>query len=48
MPQLVPFYFMNLITFGIIVITIALLFAAPILLPAILRTLIARIIITKI
>lgn len=47
MPQLVPFYFLNLLTFGIIAITFLLYFVATILLPNILRLLIARIIIVK-
>lgn len=47
MPQLVPFYFLNLLTFGIIAITFLLYFVSTILLPNILRLLIARIIIVK-
>lgn len=47
MPQLVPFYFLNLLTFGIITISILLYFASTKLLPAILRLLVARILIVK-
>lgn len=47
MPQLVPFYFLNLLTFGILALTLLLYFVSTILLPNILRLLIARIIIVK-
>lgn len=47
MPQLVPFYFLNLLTFGILALAFLLYFVSTILLPNILRLLIARIIIVK-
>ncbi|CAK9442410.1 unnamed protein product (mitochondrion) [Lodderomyces beijingensis] len=47
MPQLIPFYFMNLLTGGILGISILLYYVATILLPNILRLLIARNIIVK-
>lgn len=47
MPQLVPFYFLNLLTFGILTISILLYFVSTKLLPSILRLLIARILIIK-
>ncbi|YP_004021593.1 Atp8p (mitochondrion) [Candida jiufengensis] len=47
MPQLVPFYFMNLLTGGVLAISLVLYFVATILLPNILRLLIARNMIVK-
>ena len=47
MPQLVPFYFMNLLTGGILAISLLLYFVATYLVPNILRLLIARNIIIK-
>lgn len=47
MPQLVPFYFMNLLTFGILAISIILFVVSTYILPEIIRLLIARMIIVK-
>lgn len=47
MPQLVPFYFLNLLTFGIIAIAVLLYVVSTIILPNILRLLVARILIAK-
>jgi len=47
MPQLVPFYFMNLLTFGILAISIILFIVSTYILPEIIRLLIARMIIVK-
>ena len=47
MPQLVPFYFLNLLTFGILAIALLLFFISTLILPNILRLLIARILIVK-
>ena len=47
MPQLVPFYFLNLLTFGILAISILLYLVSTIILPNILRLLVARTLITK-
>lgn len=47
MPQLVPFYFMNLLTFGILAIVVLLYIISTIILPNILKLLIARTIIVK-
>ncbi|CAH2356105.1 ATP synthase protein 8 (mitochondrion) [[Candida] railenensis] len=47
MPQLVPFYFMNLLTFGILAISIILFVVSTYILPEIMRLLIARMIIVK-
>lgn len=47
MPQLVPFYFLNLLTFGIIAIAFLLIVISTYILPNILRLLIARILIVK-
>lgn len=47
MPQLVPFYFLNLLTFGILAIALLLFFVSTLILPNILRLLIARILIVK-
>lgn len=47
MPQLVPFYFLNLLTFGILAIGILLYLISTILLPNIVRLLLARTIIVK-
>jgi F-type H+-transporting ATPase subunit 8 len=47
MPQLVPFYFLNLLTFGIIALSILLYIISTTILPNILRLLIARILIIK-
>lgn len=47
MPQLVPFYFMNLLTFGILGLSIILFIVSTRILPEILRLLVARMIIVK-
>jgi len=47
MPQLVPFYFMNLLTFGILSISLILYIVSTYILPEIIRLLIARMIIVK-
>lgn len=47
MPQLVPFYFLHLLTFGILILTILIYITSKYLLPNILRLLIARILIIK-
>ncbi|CAN3377468.1 ATP synthase F0 subunit 8 (mitochondrion) [Diutina rugosa] len=47
MPQLVPFYFLNLLIFGILALGILIYFVSTILLPNILRLLLARTIIVK-
>nr|YP_004733530.1 ATP synthase subunit 8 [Candida frijolesensis]YP_008475187.1 ATP synthase F0 subunit 8 [Candida labiduridarum]ADK72543.1 ATP synthase subunit 8 [Candida frijolesensis]AGS44499.1 ATP synthase F0 subunit 8 [Candida labiduridarum] len=48
MPQLIPFYWMNLLSFGILALSILLYLTATIILPNILRLLIARSIIIRI
>nr|YP_003434279.1 ATP synthase subunit 8 [Candida sojae]ABO27145.1 ATP synthase subunit 8 [Candida sojae] len=48
MPQLVPFYWMNLLTGGIIGISLLLYIVATIILPNILRLLVARAIIVRV
>lgn len=48
MPQLVPFYFMNLLTWGVAIISIVVYIVSTIILPNILRLLIARNIIIRI
>nr|YP_008474915.1 ATP synthase F0 subunit 8 [Candida tetrigidarum]AGS44171.1 ATP synthase F0 subunit 8 [Candida tetrigidarum] len=48
MPQLIPFYWMNLLTGGILVISLLIYLSATIILPNILRLLIARSIIIRI
>lgn len=47
MPQLVPFYFLNLLTFGILALTLLIYFVSTLILPNILRLLLARTIIVK-
>lgn len=47
MPQLIPFYFMNLLTFGIITISILVYLVSTRVLPQILKLLIARMLIIK-
>uniref|UniRef100_A0A291F811 ATP synthase protein 8 n=1 Tax=[Candida] psychrophila TaxID=45577 RepID=A0A291F811_9ASCO len=47
MPQLVPFYFTNLLTFGILAMSMLLYLISTIVLPNILRLLVARTTITK-
>ncbi|YP_008475034.1 ATP synthase F0 subunit 8 (mitochondrion) [Candida oxycetoniae] len=47
MPQLVPFYFMNLLTGGILILSLIIYIVATIILPNILRLLVARTIIIK-
>lgn len=47
MPQLVPFYFMNLLTFGILSISLLLYIVSTRILPEIIKLLIARMIIVK-
>nr|YP_008474854.1 ATP synthase F0 subunit 8 [Candida buenavistaensis]AGS44074.1 ATP synthase F0 subunit 8 [Candida buenavistaensis] len=48
MPQLVPFYWMNLLTTGIAAFTILIYISSTIILPNILRLLIARSIIVRV
>lgn len=47
MPQLIPFYFMNLLTFGIILISLLVYLVSTRILPQILKLLIARMLIVK-
>ncbi|YP_001621425.1 ATPase subunit 8 (mitochondrion) [Debaryomyces hansenii] len=47
MPQLVPFYFTNLLTFGMLAISMLLYLVSTIILPNILRLLVARTTMTK-
>lgn len=47
MPQLVPFYYLHLLTFGITTLVILIFITSKYLLPNILRLLIARVIITR-
>ena len=47
MPQLIPFYFIHLLTFGIISLILIISFVSLIILPNILRLMIARLVITK-
>lgn len=47
MPQLVPFYFMNLLTFGILSLSLIIYIVSVYVLPEIIRLLIARMIIVK-
>ena len=47
MPQLVPFYFLHLLTFGILALSILIFIISKYLLPNILILLIARILIVK-
>nr|YP_009935205.1 Atp8 [Metschnikowia hawaiiana]QNS23088.1 Atp8 [Metschnikowia hawaiiana] len=47
MPQLVPFYFLHLLTFGILVLTLLMFMTSKYLLPNILRLLIARMLMIK-
>lgn len=47
MPQLVPFYFLNLLTFGIITISVLLFYTSTRLLPTIVKFLLARVLIIK-
>nr|YP_009918634.1 Atp8 [Metschnikowia hamakuensis]YP_009918648.1 Atp8 [Metschnikowia hamakuensis]QMJ95649.1 Atp8 [Metschnikowia hamakuensis]QMJ95663.1 Atp8 [Metschnikowia hamakuensis]QMJ95671.1 Atp8 [Metschnikowia hamakuensis]QMJ95685.1 Atp8 [Metschnikowia hamakuensis] len=42
MPQLVPFYFMHLLTFGMLMLTMLMYMTSKYLLPNILRLLMAR------
>ena len=48
MPQLVPFYWMNLLTTGIAALSILLYLSATIILPNVLRLLVARAIIVRV
>ena len=48
MPQLVPFYWMNLLTTGIAAVSILLYLSATIILPNVLRLLVARAIIVRV
>ena len=47
MPQLVPFYFLNLLTFGIFAISFIVYYSSTFILPNILRLYISRLIVTK-
>nr|YP_009915646.1 Atp8 [Metschnikowia kamakouana]QMS50958.1 Atp8 [Metschnikowia kamakouana] len=47
MPQLVPFYFLHLLTFGMLMLTILMYMMSKYLLPNMLRLLIARILMMK-
>ena len=47
MPQLIPFYFIHLLSFGILALVILTYFISVYILPNILRLMLARIIITK-
>nr|YP_009918715.1 Atp8 [Metschnikowia cubensis]QMJ95786.1 Atp8 [Metschnikowia cubensis]QMJ95802.1 Atp8 [Metschnikowia cubensis] len=47
MPQLVPFYFLHLLTFGIFILTFLIFITSKFLLPNILKLLVARILIIK-
>nr|YP_009922202.1 Atp8 [Metschnikowia aberdeeniae]QMS50771.1 Atp8 [Metschnikowia aberdeeniae]QMS50781.1 Atp8 [Metschnikowia aberdeeniae] len=47
MPQLVPFYFLHLLTFGILTLTMLMFITSKYLLPNILRLLIARVLMIK-
>lgn len=47
MPQLVPFYFINQLTFGLLLITLLLILFAQVFLPIILRLYITRLFISK-
>lgn len=47
MPQLVPFYYLHLLTFGITTLVILIFITSKYLLPNILRLLIARVLITR-
>nr|YP_009918697.1 Atp8 [Metschnikowia arizonensis]QMJ95754.1 Atp8 [Metschnikowia arizonensis]QMJ95766.1 Atp8 [Metschnikowia arizonensis] len=47
MPQLIPFYFLHLLTFGILSFTFLIFFLSKFILPNILKLLIARFIIIK-
>ena len=48
MPHLVPFYWMNLLTTGIAAVSILLYLSATIILPNVLRLLVARAIIVRV
>nr|YP_009919752.1 Atp8 [Metschnikowia hawaiiensis]QMQ98377.1 Atp8 [Metschnikowia hawaiiensis]QMQ98391.1 Atp8 [Metschnikowia hawaiiensis] len=47
MPQLVPFYFLHLLTFGMLMLTMLMFMTSKYLLPNILRLLLARNIMIK-
>nr|CBM41829.1 ATP synthase subunit 8 [Millerozyma farinosa] len=47
MPQLVPFYFLNLLTFGMTTMSMLLYFVSTKLLPSMLRLLMARMLMIK-
>nr|YP_009922216.1 Atp8 [Metschnikowia shivogae]QMS50799.1 Atp8 [Metschnikowia shivogae]QMS50813.1 Atp8 [Metschnikowia shivogae] len=47
MPQLVPFYFLHLLTFGILTLTMLMFITSKYLLPNILRLLMARVLMIK-
>nr|QMJ95629.1 Atp8 [Metschnikowia sp. 04-218.3]QMJ95643.1 Atp8 [Metschnikowia sp. 04-218.3] len=47
MPQLVPFYFLHLLTFGILILTMLMYMMSKNLLPNMLRLLMARILMMK-
>nr|YP_009935135.1 Atp8 [Metschnikowia amazonensis]QNS22977.1 Atp8 [Metschnikowia amazonensis]QNS22992.1 Atp8 [Metschnikowia amazonensis] len=47
MPQLVPFYFLHLLTFGMLILTMLMFITSKYLLPNMLRLLMARILMMK-
>nr|YP_009444484.1 ATP synthase F0 subunit 8 [Naumovozyma dairenensis]APD15107.1 ATP synthase F0 subunit 8 [Naumovozyma dairenensis] len=47
MPQLVPFYFMNMVTYGFILILVLLVLFSQYFLPMILRLYVSRLFISK-
>nr|YP_006460464.1 putative ATP synthase, subunit 8 [Lachancea kluyveri]CCG06534.1 putative ATP synthase, subunit 8 [Lachancea kluyveri]CCG06542.1 putative ATP synthase, subunit 8 [Lachancea kluyveri]CCG06550.1 putative ATP synthase, subunit 8 [Lachancea kluyveri]CCG55091.1 putative ATP synthase, subunit 8 [Lachancea kluyveri]CCG55099.1 putative ATP synthase, subunit 8 [Lachancea kluyveri] len=47
MPQLVPFYFLNQLTYGFLLITVLLVLFAQFFLPKILRLYVSRLFISK-
>nr|CCW77436.1 putative ATP synthase, subunit 8 [Lachancea dasiensis] len=47
MPQLVPFYFLNQLTYGFLLITVLLVLFSQFLLPRILRLYVSRLFISK-
>lgn len=47
MPQLIPFYFMNQLTYGLLLITVLLILFSQFFLPIILRLYVSRLFISK-
>ncbi|OXB40192.1 ATP synthase F0 subunit 8 (mitochondrion) [Nakaseomyces glabratus] len=47
MPQLIPFYFMNQLTYGLLLITVLLILFSQFFLPMILRLYVSRLFISK-